>query len=66
MVIGGAEIYAQALPLADEQVLTEVHLSPDGDTHYPDFDRAEWREVRREPHEDDGVRFDLVWLERVP
>jgi dihydrofolate reductase len=65
MVIGGGEIYSQALPLADEQVITEVHLSPQGDAHYPDFDRSEWQEVRREPHEDGGVRFDFVWWRRV-
>lgn len=60
MVIGGGHVYAAALPLADAQVLTEVHRSPEGDTHYPDFDRREWTETRREPH--DG--FDFVWLER--
>ena len=65
MVIGGGEIYAQALPVADEQVITEVHLSPEGDARYPDYDRTEWREVRRESHQDDGVRFDIVWLERA-
>jgi dihydrofolate reductase len=65
MVIGGGEIYAQALPVADEQVITEVHLSPDGDARYPDFDRTQWRETRREPHEHDGTRFDIVWWERV-
>ena len=65
MVIGGGEIYAQALPVADEQVITEVHLSPEGDAHYPDFDRAQWRETRREPHEHEGIRFDIVWWERV-
>ena len=46
---------------ATHQVLTEVHRSPDGDTHYPDFARAEWRETRREEH--DGYAW--VWLERV-
>lgn len=61
MVVGGAEIYNAALPLADAQVLTEVHLSPQGDTFYPAFDRDEWMEVRREP----GEAFDLVWLERT-
>lgn len=65
MVIGGGEIYAQALPLADEQVVTEVHLSPDGDARYPDFDRSQWREVRREAQQHDGVRFDFVWWERA-
>jgi dihydrofolate reductase len=61
MVIGGAKVYAAALPLADAQVLTEVHRSPHGDTHYPVFDRSEWSEVKREPH--DG--FDFVWWERA-
>ena len=60
MVIGGAQIYALALPLADRQVLTEVHQSPDGDAVYPPFDRAEWHETQREAH--DG--YDFVWLER--
>jgi dihydrofolate reductase len=60
MVIGGGHVYADALPLAHAQVLTEVHLSPEGDTHYPEFDRSEWSEVKREPH--DG--YDFVWWER--
>lgn len=60
MVMGGAQIYAAAILLADAQVLTEVRQSPDGDTFYPDFDRSEWEETRREPH--DG--YDFVWLER--
>ena len=47
MVVGGAQVYAAALPVADEQVLTEVHLEPEGDTFYPEFDRAEW--VERAP-----------------
>jgi dihydrofolate reductase len=60
MVIGGAQIYALALPLADEQVLTEVHQEPEGDVLYPPFDRAEWEETRRET----GDGCDFVWLER--
>jgi dihydrofolate reductase len=59
-IAGGAEIYEQALPLATHQVLTEVHLSPDGDTHYPEFDVDEWVETKREPR--DG--FTWVWWER--
>lgn len=61
MVIGGAQVYEAAMPFADVQVLTEVHLTPEGDTHYPDFDRAEWTETKREPR--DG--FEFVWLERT-
>jgi dihydrofolate reductase len=61
MVIGGGHVYAAAMDRADTQVLTEVHCSPEGDTHYPDFDRSEWAETRRDPH--DG--YDFVWWERV-
>jgi dihydrofolate reductase len=50
MVAGGAQVYAEALPLADEQVLTRVHLSPEGDTRYPAYDPAEWDETSREDH----------------
>jgi dihydrofolate reductase len=59
-VVGGTQLYEQALPLATHQVLTEVHQSPDGDAHYPHFDTAVWTETRREPH--DG--FAWVWWER--
>ncbi len=65
MVIGGGEIYAQALDLADTVELTEVHLFPKGDAHFPDLDPAVWREVSREPYEHEGVRFDFVRLERA-
>lgn len=61
MVAGGAEVYAAALDVADEQVLTEVHLEPDGDVHYPAFDRSVWTETRREP----GEGYDRVWWVRA-
>ena len=61
MVIGGGHVYAEAMPLAAAQVLTEVHATPEGDTCYPEWDRAAWQETRREPH--DG--FDFVWWERL-
>jgi dihydrofolate reductase len=59
-VVGGTQIYEQALPLATHQVLTEVDLAPDGDAHYPRFDADEWIETKREPR--DG--FTWVWWER--
>ena len=61
MIIGGGQVYAAAMDHADVQVLTEVHQTPEGDTHYPDFDRDKWRETGREPH--DG--FDFVWWVRA-
>lgn len=60
MVVGGAQIYALAMPHATHQVLTEVHQEPDGDTRYPPWDRAEWVETAR----DDRDGWGIVWWER--
>ncbi|WIX33854.1 dihydrofolate reductase [Salinicola sp. JS01] len=49
MVMGGGEIYAQALPVASRLYLTEVAVTLDGDAHFPAFDAAEWQEIGREP-----------------
>lgn len=49
MVIGGARLYAEALPLASHLFLTEVDRVVDADTFFPEFDRSDWREVKREP-----------------
>jgi dihydrofolate reductase len=49
MVIGGAEIFCQALPLADRIYLTRVHAAPEGDAGFPSLAPSEWREVSREP-----------------
>ena len=49
-VVGGAQLYAQALPRADELVLTEIDRDFEGDTRFPDFDRARFAEVARETH----------------
>ncbi|MBC7803594.1 MAG: dihydrofolate reductase [Candidatus Parcubacteria bacterium] len=65
-VIGGAEIYAIALPIADGVVLTEIHREYEGDTHFPDFDRKSWRAVQKETHTSgEGVRFDFVRYEKA-
>src|SRR5262245_40106604 len=50
-VVGGAQIYREALPLADAMVLTWVDLEPSGDTHFPDVDWSLWREVGREQYD---------------
>jgi dihydrofolate reductase len=46
-VIGGAEIYAQALATADRLQLTEIDADFDGDTTFPAWDRMQWRETSR-------------------
>jgi dihydrofolate reductase len=66
-VIGGGEIYRQVLPRADRVYRTEVHLSVDGDTSFPDLDPRQWREVSRTRHaagERDSADFSFVVLER--
>ncbi len=42
-VIGGADIFARLMPLADRLEITHVHARPDGDTHFPPIDASEWR-----------------------
>jgi dihydrofolate reductase len=47
-VVGGAQVYADALRLADRLELTWVDAEPEGDTRFPEVDWGEWRELRRE------------------
>jgi dihydrofolate reductase len=61
MVAGGAQVYAAALPVADEQVISEVDLAPAGDVRYPAYDRGDWLESAREPHEG----YERVFLVRA-
>jgi dihydrofolate reductase len=49
-VIGGAQIYAEALPLVDEVVLTEIDHDFDADAFFPEWDKSAFIEVVREPH----------------
>ena len=63
IVIGGAEIYAQAMPLADRLEITQVHAKPEGDTRFPPIDPALWREAARMPNPagpGDDAAFDFV------
>lgn len=46
-IVGGAELYTQALPLADVLYITEIQKSVQGDARFPSFDKAEWKEVAR-------------------
>lgn len=65
-VIGGAQLYAVALPLADELELTEIDADLDGDTFFPAWDRAAFRESRRERFTTDtGVAYSFVTYTRL-
>jgi len=65
-VIGGGELYAEALPLAHGLVLTEIQRDYAGDARFPRFDRSAWRETQRKPQTGaDGLRFDFVLYEKA-
>ena len=61
-VIGGAEIYQQALPLAQKLVVTEIDADITCDAFFPAIDPAHWQEVSRETHHaaDNGLRYAFV------
>lgn len=66
-VIGGAEIYAQTIGLAQKLYLTEVQANIPGDTYFPEIDLASWRETARQPHQKDAKNqfdYDFVVYER--
>lgn len=68
-VIGGADIYRQALPRVQAVYLTEVHASFDGDVTFAPLSRDEWLETSREPHAADerhAYAFTFVTLQRKP
>lgn len=68
MIIGGARLYAQALPRADRIHLTEVQATLAGDTWLPAFDRGAWREVAREAHPADArnpLPYCFITFERI-
>ena len=60
MILGGAQIYKLALPIANRIYLTRVHQEPEGDAFFPEFG-ANWKEVFFDPHEG----FSFLTLERL-
>jgi dihydrofolate reductase len=67
-VIGGAQIYEQALPAVNKLYITEVDAEVDGDTYFPPLNRKEWRETNRESHKKDDknkYEYSFVTYERI-
>jgi dihydrofolate reductase len=65
-VIGGAQIYAKALPLAQYAHLTEIDQVFEGDAYAPVFDPAQWRETDRSTHTSaKGLPYSFVTLQRL-
>lgn len=64
-VIGGAQLYAAALPRADELVLTEVDAAFEADAYFPTWDRSAFTEISREAHVDpEGRAYAFVTYQR--
>ena len=53
-IIGGAELYRQALPMAATLIITEVGIDADGDTVFPEINHESWCEISREAHTSAG------------
>jgi len=64
MVIGGAALYTLALPRTDRVHLTRLHMTLDGDAHFPALPESQWREVSRSPRRpaDERNACDMTFL----
>jgi dihydrofolate reductase len=63
IVIGGGDIFAATMEMADRLEITHVHVSPEGDAVFPVIDPEVWQEIAREDHyagPDDDANFTLV------
>jgi dihydrofolate reductase len=68
-VVGGAELYAQALPLVDTLYVTEIGQAVTGDAHFPDFSPEEWQETERRSSSQETpqpLSYDFVTYRRKP
>ena len=65
-VIGGEQVFREALPVADRILLTEIHRDFEGDTWFPEIDPKDWTEASREPVPDPSLAATFRVLERKP
>lgn len=61
-LIGGAQIFTQALPLTDQLIVTEIDKTFDCDTYFPSLDPQQWQEVAREQHHSDLNECDYAFV----
>lgn len=67
VIIGGAEIYRQALPLVDTLYVTEVHLDPEGDTFFPELNLGQWQVLEKQDvpvSADSAIAYSIVTYQR--
>lgn len=68
MIIGGANLYEQALPSCNRLYLTQVHAEVDGDAFFPSLVDSEWKETDRESHQSDEKNpydYSFLTLDRI-
>ncbi len=68
MIVGGAMLYQQALPLADRLYLTLVETQVEGDARFPEYDPAQWREIACQRHPSDEKNpyaYSFLTLSRI-
>lgn len=61
-LIGGAQLYAEAMPSADRLVVTEIDADVEGDAFFPAIDRTQWIETSREVHHSEANGFDYAFV----
>ena len=65
MIIGGEQIFKEFLQRANKMYLTIIEKDFEGDAYFPEYNKNEWKEVSREEHEDGGLKYSFVNLERT-
>jgi dihydrofolate reductase len=68
-IVGGADIYAQALPLIDTLYITEIRQVVEGDVFFPEFSKTEWQEISREMRHQETpqpLEYHFVIYRRIP
>ncbi|MBA4381013.1 MAG: diacylglycerol kinase [Sideroxydans sp.] len=67
-IVGGADIYAQSLALADRLYITEIQQDVEGDAHFPAFDKSAWQEIAREVRSQESpqpLHYHFVTYQRI-
>ncbi|RPH64457.1 MAG: dihydrofolate reductase [Burkholderiales bacterium] len=65
-IVGGAQLYREALRVAQRAIVTEIDVEIAGDAHFPDFDRSQWHVASRSEHRSStGLRYAIVDYRRA-
>ncbi len=64
-VIGGGEIYKQAMEKANKLYITEIHQDFEGDTLFPTIDKNIWKETVREDHKDESIPYSFIEYKKI-